>query len=225
MKKLFFVLMTALAIGMQISSWVSMGSEHVVPGLFLYHDSSSEMFQQLDLIGIFCFFAILLFGYFFISCFMFGITAQYRTMILQRYPSKTRYLLVQLRKGFVSVALLIGILVALFLLFCGIKGLDLSQLPSKDIVFLLLESLNLFLFFAVCVSCNLILTIKKGEISSMTIILIGTCILLLLDITLPFLSILTYGDTSSQCLGIVIQLVALASTISAVFVSLKKSDV
>lgn len=82
------------------------------------------------------------------------------------------------------------------------------SLTSLDVTFLILKSINFFLFFILSMCANIFLSVKYSETISMSIVLVLSVLILLADIFIKPISIITYGDISSQIKGIAIQFLA-----------------
>lgn len=225
MKRLFYIFMLFIAFGTGVAIWAGMGIENVTRGFFLFQDPLNPLFEKIDGMSFFCLFSILLFAYFFIINYLVEITPRYRVMILHRYQSKNHYLSLQIRKGILASGLLTVVAAALFVVSLVLRNLPLNAFRAEDITFLVLDVCNLFLYFCLVSCVSILVVLKKNIVTAMVGVLSVSCILIWLDIAVPWISILTFGEPFSQILGMFVQLLLLLVVNITSYTLLKKADI
>lgn len=192
-----------------------------LPSFFLYYDSKSTLFDKINMLGFFCIFCVMLFSFFLYAGSLYSIAKKYRSFIVYKYKSKRHFAIRHILKGSFYCLLITTFLISIYsalLLFYKI------QLTSFDIVFLVLESISLLLFFILSMCVNVFLSIKYSEVTAMSIVLILSAFILLVDIFVKPISIITYGDINSQIIGIAIQLITMIVLNVFIMLKIKKID-
>jgi hypothetical protein len=189
---------------------------------FLYKDFVlKNRISAKDL--MFCFTAYLFMG-FHLNCSLYGTTRKYRSMIMLRYGSRTRYFhhncKVIVLRSFMITAGSIG---------CFLLASWLNRIPfnfsESEVSSSILLMINLFLFLNLLGFINIYCVMNYKDTTALIITSVFTSVLLLADVSEPFLSVITYGNVWMELKGMILLALCI---ITSYFVSgkvLKKNGV
>lgn len=183
------------------------GFDDILKINFVYYSKSEIKYSMLNTVNIICYFGSLIFGYLFLMQDFFCASRKYRRMLLIRFQKKG----LLFRKFIIN-----GLIKSLILAIIFASSIYSSIYPyrerligsSLELVHFVLRIGNLFLFFNIMTLITFIgyIFFDGGK----TLLFSGSFIgfILIVDMFLPFTSILVYGKSLNvEFINIIIQLI------------------
>lgn len=140
-----------------------------------------------------------------------------------RYESSEKFILSWERKGIISaiIATAIIIIVPLLAFFKMESGLN---FPLNEQIKYVLLSINIFLFFILCVNINIFCIIRWNDVIAIIITILIITFVLSFDVTIDRIAFLTYGSVRHLISGIVVFSILIVVMKRVLKRSIKKYD-